>query len=90
LRRGKGDKEYWQRIGIYKSCNKPYKNWQKDPAKDKKIKDIVAFYRIHGKGMKAQRRRDAKKDRDIQDIFDRRIRQIRREGITKENTAFLV
>ena len=87
--RSKADKEYWQRIGLYKSCNKPYESIQPDPVKSKKIKNIVAFYRKHNNSMRDMRKRTPEYEAEVNRIFDERREQIKREGITRENTQWL-
>lgn len=88
--RSKADKEMWQRIGVYKSCNKPYAPWIKwDAVKDVKLHTIVAYYRRHPKAMKVTRRKDKEYDMEIDKTFYGRINQLRKEGITPHNTRFL-
>jgi glycosyltransferase involved in cell wall biosynthesis len=74
--RSKADKEMWTRLKI---CG----------AKIKKIDNKVAFYRKHPKSMQRMRDNNKKYDKMIVKMYNERIEQVRREGVTKENTRWL-
>jgi len=74
--RSKSDKEMWERLRI---CG----------AKIGQIDSKLAFYRIHQKSMLAMRNRNKVYDNKITKMFYDRIEQIKREGLTKENTTWL-
>jgi len=77
----KADKEYLYRLGIHPLSPLP------KLIKHKKIDDFVAFYRRHESSMKSGLKE--KQKRELKDKFNRRIAQLKREGITKENTEWL-
>jgi len=81
--RSMSDKEFIYRLGVHPESPLPRK------IKDKKISDVVALYRKHDLAMHKQRRLKPKYNEQIKKTFKRRIKQLRREGITKENTRFL-
>jgi len=77
----KEDKEMTYRLGLHPLSPLP------KLVKSKKIKDICAYYRIHGDSAKHSRtEKEAKK---LKQKFDERIKQLKKEGITKENTKWL-
>jgi len=81
--RSKSDKEYWYRIGIH----------DKSPIKKKvnirRCHYDVAFYRRHDKAMHKMRLVNKKYNDEIEALFEKRIKQLKKEGITMENTVHL-
>ena len=53
-----------------------------------KISTKCAFYRIHDESMLAMRNRNKAYDKKITKMFNERVAQLKREGITKKNTRF--
>jgi|GEM_PF-6785027 len=80
--RSKADKEMWFRLGIHPESPLPRK------IRDKQIKTPVALYRKHDLQMHKLRKGTAVDD-EIEAEFKRRIKQLSRQGITRENTSFL-
>ena len=81
--RSMGDKEFIYRLGVHPDSPLPRL------VKDYKLKKVVAHYRKHEDQMhkwKKYKRPDVGKLHKKQ--FKRRIKQLLREGITKENTRF--
>lgn len=74
--RSKADSEYWQRLRIA-------------GAKFGKIMTKCAYYRSHLKSMLHMRRRQPKYEKKIVKIYDERIAELKRDGITKNNTRFM-
>ncbi len=74
--RSKSDKEMWQRLRM---CG----------ARFGKIETKSAFYRIHKESMLAMRNRNKSYDKKITKIYNERIDQIKREGLTKNNTRWI-
>ena len=80
--RSMGDKEFIYRLGIHPDSPLPRR------VKDRKIDKIVAHYRKHDGQMHKVRRTKPKYNARIKKLFKRRIKQLKREGITSENTRF--
>ena len=74
--KSKADKEFWNRLLIL-------------GARMAKIKSKLAFYRIHEKSMLAMRNRNKDYDRKMTKLYNDRIKQIKREGLTRKNTLWL-
>lgn len=81
--RSKADKEWIFRIGVHPESPLP------KVVVDKKIKKVCAWYRKHKIQMHKYRRKHPKLNKSIKKEFKRRIRQLKKEGITKRNTDFL-
>jgi glycosyltransferase involved in cell wall biosynthesis len=81
--RAKADKEMVFRLGVHPQSPLP------KLVKDKKLEIPVAFYRKHPTQMHRLRNADKAYDKAIDAIFKRRIKQIKKEGITRDNTLFL-
>jgi glycosyltransferase involved in cell wall biosynthesis len=81
--RSKGDKEMWYRLGIHP------KSPLKKLIRVKKIKGAMAFYRRHKKAMKKRRAHNPKYNARVERKFARRIRELKRNGITKKNTRMV-
>jgi len=81
--RSMSDKEYVYRLGVHPDSPLPRL------VKDKKIKTPVALYRKHEDQMHKVRRENPKRNSKIKKMFKTRIKQLKREGITRENTRFL-
>ena len=81
--RSMSDKEYVYRLGIHPNSKLP------KLIKEKKVKKPVAWYRKHDTQMHRVRKKNPKKNEQIVKIFNRRIKQLKREGITTKNTEFL-
>jgi len=81
--RSKSDKEYWYRIGIHDKTPLP------SQVDKRRCHCDVAFYRRHENAMHKMRNKNPVYDNEIEKIFDSRIKQLLKEGITKENTKFL-
>lgn len=81
--RSKADKEMWYRLGIHPESPLPKQ------IKAKKIKNFVAYYRKHEKQMHKLRRQNKDVNSQTESLFKARIKQLSKEGITRENTAFL-
>jgi glycosyltransferase involved in cell wall biosynthesis len=80
--RSKEDKELLFRLGIHRASP------LKPKIKVKKLKDYMAIYRRHPKAKHKRRIADKKWHKETEKTFDKRIRQLKREGITRENTWF--
>jgi len=80
--RSMGDKEFLYRTGVHPDSPLPRL------VKDYKLKKVVAHYRKHENQMHKVRRTKPKYNADIKKQFKRRIKQLKREGITRENTRF--
>jgi len=74
--RSKADKEFWERLRV-------------SGVLFGKIETKCAFYRIHEKSMLAMRNRNKKYDKMITKMYYERIEEIKRDGLTKENTRWL-
>lgn len=81
--RSMSDKEFVYRIGVHP--NSPFKK----KIKEKRIKKVGVWYRKHEKQMHRTRKQDKQKNNSIRKVFQVRIDQLKREGITRENTVFL-
>ncbi len=82
--RSMADKEWVYRIGVHPDS--PLKK----RVKEKKVKKVVAWYRKHESQMhRVRKQKTPKENEKIKKIFKKRIKQLKREGITKRNTDFL-
>jgi len=81
--RSKEDKEFITRLGLHRDS--PWKCKVKARHVDK---DVV-FYRRHANSKHKKRVADTKWARETDRIFEDRIRQLKTEGISKENTPWL-
>ncbi len=81
--RSMADKEYVYRLGIHPESPLP------PLIQYKRLKKPVALYRKHDEAMHKVRRTTPKYNAEIKKTFKKRIKQLQREGITKENTDFL-
>jgi glycosyltransferase involved in cell wall biosynthesis len=81
--RSMADKEMVFRLGVHPES--PFKK----KVKDRKIPDVVAWYRKHDNAMHKVRRRHPGYNKRLKAAFNRRIKQLKNEGITKENTPWL-
>lgn len=79
----KEDKEFNYRLGIHDES--PLKK----KVAIKRVKVDVAFYRRHPLSMHKLRVANKVFDREICCKFDKRIKQLQKEGITRENTEWL-
>ena len=77
--RSKADKEMTYRLGVHRDTPLP------KLIKAKKIKDFVALYRKHDQQMHKCRKKDKKQNDKINKIFKKRIKRLKKEGITKMN-----
>lgn len=77
----KSDKEMWYRLGVHPLSSLP------KLVNVKKIDDFVAYYRIDPKSMKHSL--DKKKKEKLLKQFNKRIKQLKKEGITYQNTEYL-
>lgn len=81
--RSKADKEMLFRLGVHDlSPLRKRVNIRRCHAE-------VAYYRRHDAAMHKMRQTDRKYDKQVNDIFKKRIKQLSREGITKGNTEWL-
>jgi hypothetical protein len=80
--RSMGDKEFIYRVGVHPDSPLPRL------VHDKRIKQPVAMYRKHAGQMHKVRRGKTIENDTIKEIFAVRIQQLKREGITRENTMF--
>jgi len=71
----------WYRLGIHPLSPLP------KLVKCKKIDEEVAFYRVNENSMKHSLSKKRKKE--LLKQFDKRIKQLKKEGITRENTPWL-
>ena len=81
--RSMSDKEWAYRIGIHPDS--PLKK----VVKEKKINKVVAWYRKHDEQMHKIRRLDPEYNAKIKKQFKKRIKQLKKEGVTKENTEWM-
>ena len=84
--RSMGDKEFIYRLGVHPDS--PLKR----RVKDYKLKKIVAYYRKHDQLVQMHKYRkyvNPEVGKQIKKQFKARIKQLKREGITRENTEFL-
>lgn len=81
--RSRADKEMTYRWGVHPRSELP------KLIKAKSIKKFVAYYRKHDRQMHKTRRANESVNKEIQRVFNNRIRQLKRQGITKENTRFI-
>jgi glycosyltransferase involved in cell wall biosynthesis len=80
--RSKEDKELLFRLGVHPDS--PFKK----KIRVKKLKDFMAVYRRHPDAKHKKRIADKKWKKETDRIFDARIKQLKKEGITQENTRF--
>jgi glycosyltransferase involved in cell wall biosynthesis len=80
--RSMADKEFVYRIGVHPDSPLP------KAIKEKRIKSVVAWYRKHDTQMHRTRKKHPKYNDRLKKAFNRRIRQLQKEGITKDNTRF--
>ena len=80
--RSKEDKEFTTRVGIHKDSPFPHM------VVARKIDDFIMIYRRHPGSKHKQRMADSTWAKETDAIFDKRIRHLAVEGITKENTRF--
>lgn len=80
--RSKADKEMWFRLGIHP------KSPLKLRVKVETTQRIVAFYRSHERSMHHARKKDPAIDAPILAMFDQRMKELKKHGITRENTRF--
>jgi glycosyltransferase involved in cell wall biosynthesis len=76
------DKEYVYRLGVHPQSPLPHL------ILDKRLKKVVAWYRKHDTQMHRTRKQHPKYNDRLKGVFKRRIKQLMREGITKDNTRF--
>jgi len=81
--RSKEDKEFITRLGLHRDSP-----WS-PLVKCKRIDKDIAFYRRHPESKHKKRIADKAWSRETERIFAKRIRQLKAEGITKENTPWL-
>ena len=81
--RSKADKEMWYRLGIHEDSPFP------KLIKPKKVKIFVALYRKHDLQMHKVRKKNKAVNLKINEIFKNRIKQLKREGVTKGNTLWI-
>lgn len=81
--RSKEDKEWNYRLGIHPDS--PFK----PKIIAKKIDDFIMIYRRHLNSKHKQRMKDKKWCDETDKLFDKRMRHLQKEGITKENTRLL-
>lgn len=75
------DKEMSMRLGIHPES--PFKR-----VKSKKLHNPIAFYRKHPKEKHKRRKADPVWYKETKYLQKERIKQLKREGITRENTVF--
>ena len=75
------DKEMSMRLGVHPES--PF-----DLVKAKKLKYPIAFYRKHPKEKHKLRKANPEWKKETKRIQKKRIRQLRREGVTRKNTVF--
>jgi hypothetical protein len=82
--RSMADKEHVYRLGVHNLSTLP------KLIKDRKIKDVVALYRKHDTQMHRVRKYVKPEiTLKIEKIFNARIKQLKKEGITRKNTRFI-
>ncbi len=81
--RAKSDKEMWNRLGVHPKSKLP------TLINARKIDNFVAYYRKHLKQLHRIRRQDDSIGRPINKIFKQRMNDLKKNGVTKENTLFL-
>lgn len=81
--RSKADKEMNYRLGVHPRS--PFR----PRIKVNKIKDFVALYRKHDQAMHKLRKVDTAYNNEVERVFKERIEQLKKEGITKENTEWI-
>ncbi len=81
--RSMADKEWVYRIGVHPDSP------MERVVNEKRIKRVVAWYHKHELAMHKTRRADPERNAKIKKIFKKRIKQLKKEGITKKNTEFL-
>lgn len=81
--RSMADKEWVYRLGVHPDS--PLSKL----VKEKKLKKVVSWYRKHDDQMHKLRRKKPKLNAEIKKQFKKRIKQLKKEGITENNTEFL-
>lgn len=82
--RSMSDKEFVYRLGVHPDS--PFKK----KIKEKKTSKVVAWYRKHENAMhKIRKYKKPELNNEIKSIFNKRIKQLAKKGITKQNTDFL-
>lgn len=81
--RSMADKEWVYRLGVHPDSPLP------KLVKEKKLKKVCAWYRKHDLQMHKLRRKKPKVNEGIKKQFKKRIKQLKKEGITPDNTDFL-
>lgn len=81
--RSKADKMKWYALGVHP------KSPLKKLIKVKKIEKHVALYRKHDLALHVLRNKDKKYRAKIEKIFKKRVKRLKKEGVTRENTEFL-
>jgi len=85
--RSKGDKEMLYRLGVHHRAHK-YHGF-KPKVKIKKIDKNVAFFRRHPGCLTKTRRADEKFNKEVNDLFEKRLKELKKDGISERNTKFL-
>ena len=80
--RSKENKELWYRLGVHPSSPLP------KLINAKKINKVVAAYRKHSAQKHRIRKNDPKFNARTEKVFAKRIEELIRDGITRENTRF--
>lgn len=80
--RSMADKEFVYRLGVHPDSPLPRL------VKDVRIKKVVAWYRKHKQAMHKVRRLKPIYNAQIKNTFKKRIKQLKIEGITHDNTAY--
>ena len=81
--RSKENKELWYRLGVHPSSPLP------QLINAKKINTVVASYRKHSGQKHRIRKNNPKQNAEVISIFENRIQELMKDGITRENTRFL-
>lgn len=80
--RSMADKEFQYRLGVHPLSPLP------QLVVAKRTKNVVALYRKHIVQMHRVRKQKPKRNAEILGVFKRRIADLRRDGITRQNTRF--
>jgi len=80
--RSKEDKAFYWRLGIHPESTLP------SLVKGKRIKVPLAFYRKHGNGKHQRRKANPVWRAETEMVFKKRMKQLKHEGVTRENTCF--
>lgn len=81
--RSMSDKEFVYRIGVHPDSPFPKR------INEKKINGVVAWYRKHNSQMHKVRRKNPKQNAAIKKMFKKRIKQLKTEGLTVDNTRWM-